>query len=247
MADNCCQTLIIGASFYGMALAKCMNDALLIERGYRIGTEFSASLRVNRFSGDVHSDFGKHFLDGIKKHRLIDETGAVYSAPAAYLLADMTRGVNAVFATELLSVKKAAERYEVTIFNSEGKKIIYAERIIDTTAVGAVRAGISGIKKKLNVILSSPKSAQTVYDSFTEGNVFGFDAGLSEAMPEVRRRLYNYLEAGQGAVLIADEFDYEMPRIFERLEKDYLIIPSVGFNNPIEAADAGGGGITYEL
>lgn len=240
------KTLIIGASFYGMSLAKNIKNSILVERGYRIGSEFSANLRVNCFSGGVGSDFGRSFLCGMKQRRLIDGDGAIYSVPAAYLLADMTLGVNALFATEILSIEKNGSWYKVTIFNSEGRSVINAERIIDTTAWGVKK---DGIKKKLNVILSNPNGLDTEYDAFTNSNIYGFGAYADENMPQTRARLYDYLEkkGTLGAVFVADEYDYEMPQIHERTDNGFWIIPSVGYQNPISAADAGGGGFTYAL
>lgn len=244
MESRSFKTLIIGASFYGMALAKSIENSLLLERGYRIGSEFSATLRVNRFSGKVGSDFGRSFLRGMKQRRLIDDDGAIYSVPAAYLLADMTMGVNALFATEILSIEKNGGRYKVAIFNSEGRSIINAERIIDTTA-----ERVKKVKKKLNVILSNPNGLHTEHDPFTNSNIYGFGAGANETMPQTRARLYDYLERDGtlGAVFVADEYDYEMPQIHERADNGFCIIPSLGYQNPISAADAGGGGFTYGL
>ena len=241
MSDGKLKTLIIGASFYGAALLKTLgDDAILIERGYRIGEEFSSALRVNRFCGNVKTQLGRAFLDGMKKHRLIDAGGAIYSAPAAYLLADMSLGANMLFATEILSIKKENGAYKVELFNCEGRQTVVADRIIDTTAEGAVRAGIQA-KKRLNVILSAP-TPETEYDSFTKGNILAFAAELSEPYQSVRKRLYEQLD---GVVLAADIFDYEIEQTAYKKDDNYYIIPSVGFKNPISAVDAGGQGYEF--
>lgn len=240
--DNCrIETLIIGASFYGMALLKTLGkNAMLVERGYRIGAEFSSSLRVSGFDGEVKTELGKSFLRRMTEHKLLDGSGAIYSTPAAYLLADMSVGANALFATEVPSIEKENGTYKLELFNCEGRCTVFADRIVDTTAEGAVRAGV-GTKKRLNVILTEP-TTETEYDSFTGGNIFGFPAGLSETLPETRSRLYELLESeNMGAVFVADIFDYKIEKTVYKKDDNYYIIPSLGFGNPISAVDEGGG------
>ena len=238
--NNKFETLIIGASFYGMALAKTLGDrAVLIERGYRIGEEFSSSLKVTEFSGEVKTELGKCFLSKMQKHNLIDDMGMIYSAPSAYVLAEELKGVNAVFATEIISLSKIDEGYEIILFNSEGRQTVYADCIIDTTGE------VEGVSKKLNVIIREPNGLETKFDKFTNCIIYGFEAKPNEKLIDTRKRLYSFFEENNqhGVVFVADCYDYYVkPGVYKK-DKSYYIIPSAGFGNPISAVDAGGGGV----
>ena len=238
--DGKFETLIIGASFYGMALLKTLgNKAILVERGYRIGEEFSSSLKVTGFSGEAKTELGKRFLSKMQKHNLIDCKGAIYSAPSAYVLAEELGGVNAVFATEIISIRKAEIGYEIELFNSEGRRTVYADRIIDTTGEG------KGFSKKLNVIIRNADGLETKLDKFTNCIIYGFEAKPYEKLIDTRKRLYSFFEENNqhGVVFVADCYDYDAKAEVIEKDKNYYIIPSVGFQNPISAVDAGGGGL----
>lgn len=238
--DNYTDTLIIGASFYGMALAKTLgNNALLIERGYRIGEEFSSTLRVSEFSGTVKTELGKRFLDGMKEHKLINENNNIYNTPSAYLLAEITEGARAYFVTEILGINKTREGYRVELFNQEGRREIYANRIIDTVTISESE------EKRLNVIVRSREAEGVKYDPYINSYIFPFNAKPGEKLIDTRKRLYDYLlqNPSLGAVYIADCYDCDIEEPIIKKDENYYIIPSLGYKNPVSAVDAGGGGL----
>ena len=239
MKKTTVNTVILGAGFFGIsALINASDNTLLIERGVRIGNEFSSAFTVNRYEKLPLCEFAKSFLQELDADGFVKD-GYISSVPAAFLLAKKCEDKNIMFKTEVTSIDYDGTKYLITVFNSDGYSEITASRIIDTTPEGIFFTE-KAEEKFLNV-LCEKETENSVYDVFTGHYVMSFKAQCGEEIHITRQRLYEYLQKNNiGAIYIADDYSYKIQKTKKQCGERYYHIPSAGFNDIIDAVDNGG-------
>ncbi len=254
-------TVIFGATFLGLAAACASGGKVaVIEKGGLLGAEFTNSYKVCRPGiAKMKTGRGEDFLDGLKKRGLVSSDGEIYPAPAVYVLSarlqdNMQKKEEGEFdillMTEVISVKKADDAYEIRLFHSDGFETIKAKQILDTTNTGTGHGEGQAypMKKQLNAIVYNPGKASMEGLSYNTQNQFytySLPVERSEERWEAVERLCAepvktlFAEKGIQLSSIASDFSYTMEKVKKPVGERFEWIPSTAYDNLAEAFDAG--------
>lgn len=252
-------TAVFGATFLGAAAAMTRAASrVVIERGYLIGSEFVDSLRHGASREiESRSEIGAEFRAVLSEKNIVNGQGDIYPAAAMFVLCDFMkkRGVNAMLATEVVSIEKRPGEYLIKIFNCDGYSFIHAGKIIDTTSEGVLHDGLrkTRAKKFLNALIDNrdssappPESVQTSFNRITKKTTLHFEVEKDAGYIAARKSFYDFLAANQERLngwkisLAANTFDYVMPETKTVIGENHIWQPSCGCASLLEAFDTGG-------
>ena len=255
-----CDKFIIGASFTGIGIACKYPDSVIVESSICVGGEFINAVNPGTgWDGKLHSKDAVAFLNRIKEHNAF-ESGRIHLPALAPITCDwiVDKKITPRMATEIKDVKPANGGFEITIFDAEGEHKLHARQVIDTTE-GFCSARFCGnkspvLEKRLNALLHSG------HDQIRSGDYGGIEIREgrfpSEAVamfklppdcgwPEARQLLHAAWTARPQSLrewkiaAVAIRFDYKIAPGLYRIKKNWLHLPSCGYQNPVSAYDNG--------
>ncbi|MEI8245518.1 MAG: hypothetical protein WCI51_06790 [Lentisphaerota bacterium] len=255
-----CDKFIIGASFAGIGIACKYPDSVVIEPSICVGGEFINAVNPGTgWDGKLHSKDAIAFLNRIKEHNAF-ESGKIHLTALSPIFCDwiVNKKITLKMATEIKYVKPSGSGFEITTFDADGEHKLYARQIIDTTE-GICSAGLSGSKppvlgKRLNALLHSDHGEirsgaygdiEIREGRFRSESVAMFKLPPDCGWPEARRILHAAWTARHQALrewkiaAVAIRFDYKIAAGLCRIKKNWLHMPSCGYQNPVTAYDNG--------
>ena len=249
--DKHYKTLIIGSTFYGLSrLMQSPDNCLLVDKGILIGREFCDSLNEKiAFDAKLKSDFAKSFAKELKDRGYMDDEGRIYSALAVFLFADYLSKTdyNIMLGTEVLDIQKGDDGYCVILFNSQGKTIVYAENVINTTTDAEELSGVE-YNKSINFVVHNPSDflmENIIYNPVSGLYIYKFPVDKEDSYFEAKEKVYAFWQTNidkltdSRIVHIATTFAYDMPFTKKEIDTGYVQIPSCGFDNILHAIDCG--------
>ena len=94
------------------------------------------------------------------------------------------------------------------------------------------------MKKYLNVVA---EGENLIMNPLTGKSYLRFPVDIDEDIISARYRLYTHLkETDTKPYFVSNSFAYEMPAVKVEIENGYLLVPSCGYYNLLEAFDEGG-------
>ncbi len=252
MAVKHYETVIFGATFLGFGAALSMEGAVaVIERGGLFGAEFVDCFKVHQ-NNEIKTvtQKGTDFFEDLKRRGLIGEDGGIYPAPSVYVLSSLlkNKSMDILLMTEVISIKKQTEYFEITIFNTQGFSTITAESVFDTTTLGTGHDKGKKIqrKKSLNAILYNPDNNELDNLHYNSMNGLYYyhmsvavDTSRYEALEMLCAKEKELSEKNMRISSIAQTFAYEMEPVTKKIEEKFVWIPSAAYNNLVEAFDEG--------
>ncbi len=255
-----CNKLIIGASFAGIGIACKYPDSVVVESSICVGGEFINTVNPGTgWDGKLHSKDAVAFFNRIKEHNAF-ENGKIHLPALAPITCDwiIDKKITLRMATEIKDVKPADDGFEITIFDADGEHKLHARQIIDTTE-GICSARFSETKpsvhgKTLNALLHSDhvpiRSGEYSGIEIREGRfpseaVAMFKLPQDCGWPEARQLLHATWTSRSLALrewkiaAVASRFDYKIAPRLCRIKKNWLHLPSSGYQNPVAAYDNG--------
>ena len=244
-------TLILGATFLGLGVALSKNNCAVIESGGLFGAEFVNSYKVNKPEHiTVKTPVGTSFLTDLRKRGLVYEDLEIYQAPAVYVLSKFLKEkpVDIRLMTEVISIKKEAGSYDLTLYNMKGFNHIKAKRLIDTTALGKGHktSQKAGIKKSLNAVIHNPSLGNMeglFYNKASELYTYTLAVPMEVSRRQAIEKYFamenDFLAKGMKISSVAPEFSYAMPEVSEKIDDDFLWYPSAARKNLAAAFDEG--------
>lgn len=255
MSNYNCETLILGATFYGLSrLLSSPGDCMAVERSVLVGSEYVDSLNDKGAADFVPStEFCTRIKESLFISGALNDAGEIYAAPASFHLCELLleKHGKILFDTSVAEIRKTRGGYEVTIFNRSGFSVISAKRIIDTTSEGVLHNPPypALAQKNLNLIVQKPENANCGLKNLTHNSlagidIFKFPVGLHEDMYPAKTRLYSFWENSPDAkdsriVYIANTFAYDMDFTCHKIDDNRYWIPSSGCGGILQAIDKG--------
>ncbi len=256
------ETVILGATFLGLGAALSIKGKVaVVESGGLFGAEFVDCFKIcHKTEIKMKTKQGADFADDLKERKLMNESGEIYPAPSVYVVSSFikNRPMDILLMTEVISIRKLSGCYEITIFNTQGFDTIIAEHILDTTTLGTghEEGKLVHKTKSLNAILYNPdgNELENLYYNTMNGLYYYHmpvpdDMSRYDAIEMLCEKEKIFVEKNMRISTIAQEFAYELKPVIEKIEDDFVWIPSAAYDNLVEAFDRGvlaaEGGMTW--
>lgn len=250
---KCYKTAVFGATVLASGIAEMLkSDAIIIEKSESSAIDYTSCINIPL--AEIHeckTEQAKEFLQDIKNRNLINEQGKVHVFPIAGICAKRFLKSDTLLSTDIISVEKVEDEYEITVFNIDGFSEIRAKHIIDTTATGVLGVNVNqqNFKKYINAAVSGEKGKNKYLRSGCFENEFVYsllvkkDKSYSDAvrmLHEKWQKLSKEELKNYELTAVAPQFAY----IYEKpaecyIDKNYLFKPSASFKNLGEAYEEG--------
>ncbi|MBU3191000.1 hypothetical protein K9O30_16665 [Clostridium bowmanii] len=203
-------TFICGATATAIGIAsENINDTLIVERTGLVANEFIDCYHIGSKNWNSVSHLGKNLKKELIQRNILSEAGMVHIPAVAPVLfkAIKNLGINTLFITEVIEVKKIEEVYEITLHNNSGFQKITADKIIDTTSTIHPKFKQYTYSKSINAMLHSieenlfPFSNSEIIENenvcFEQGRfdkeiILKYSVSNDEDWIEARHKLHSY-------------------------------------------------------
>lgn len=251
MAEKYYDVAIFGATFLGLGAALELENVVVIEKRGLLGAEYVNSFKICEPKEiEVQTELGKTFAEDSINRGLVSESGDIYSAPAVYVLSSylVKKHIDILQMTEVISLEKQDDYFEIKVYHSAGFETIYAKRIIDTTSLGVGHntALQYKIRKQLNSIVYNPDTNEEDNLYYNKQNGLytyvlpvEMDVDRYDAVEQLCDMEDVFVSNNLQISSIASEFSYIMEPCRVVIEEKFEWIPSVAYANLIEAFDKG--------
>ncbi|MBQ2695942.1 MAG: hypothetical protein IJF61_01415 [Clostridia bacterium] len=237
--------IVLGATFAAAGIANHYGEnCLILERRPQAGYEFLNALSFgHNYSALLETAEANHLYQKFAdKGVFSDDRICLFKGAGA--LYQCLEGKNVLLNMELISVKREQDLFEVVVHGVSGYRKYFAKRIIDTTVHPEMIQD-----KTLNLLLNNKNGeANPAVETTTEkwgypGDILikipvSREAGYIEARKKVKAFLETFLE-GYKAVCVADCFAATVSGSYPKEQDGIVLLPSVAFDNPLKAFDAG--------
>ncbi len=235
---------LIGATFLAVgAAAACPGRCVIIEEKASPGYEFVDAFRFGPLSAEAPAtETGKAF------RRRFEDAGLLarpfvpgWAAPLCAFAAE--RGLDLLLHTCLLGAERADGGVRLTVYNSEGRRTLFARRVVDT------RTG-AFCEKTLNAVLCGGRPAafdagMTVYPVDEDCAIAAFRVPDGADLPAARKLVFDLWAHRPEALLktriaaVADFFALKAAAPERTVFEGYREIPSAYYDDPFSAFDRG--------
>jgi len=196
------KVIILGATWLATGLAEELgNKCLIIERRPQAGYEY-----LNAMKWD--------------SKRMFDSAVPLYKS---------LKRKNVLLQTEVVSVRKEAQGYEVVTHGVSGFRTWHADSVIDTRPEKN-----KSISKSLNILVSSGEDSELKVLRCP----VSLKTDYAEARKIVAERIAE-LPKGNLVIHIADMFEYEMDEAYVVQEDGVILMASCAFDDPWLALESG--------
>ncbi|WNR46066.1 hypothetical protein [Paenibacillus roseipurpureus] len=256
--------LICGTSFAGIGAGVAIGkDAFLVERSSSVGHEFIGAIHPGVARDKLpNSTFARELQEEMLDRNLLGEDGTIHLPGVHPVLCKHIhdQALHVQFMTEILAVERLPQGgFEVEIFHSGGLETIHVNEILDTTSTRLSTPQnlyTSTDKKSLNAYLHHAENdAHTpepfheemsiVHGRFPTEIIVKLTLDAEIEWPEARKMLHDLWASrpkewsSYTLAAVADQFEMKVPAGPFELEKGWNWLPSIGFENPLEALDQG--------
>lgn len=236
--------VILGATFLSLGVAKVQNgNTLIIDSKGKPGYEFiDAYHNGDNYAFTPQTPEGKAFRSFMEEQGLCQN---VFIPEWTAYVSDWIckNNLSVLLFTTVLSVENHGDSKKITIFNSNGKQVIYARKVIDTVTHDYT-------KKTLNLVsygecpeAFTPAMEVTPHDELF--SLVSFDIPLSYCMAQAKQVLYtaweNRPESCKNTTIAAlsDTFYLKAANGFRQTAENQYEAPSTFYDNPFMAFDKG--------
>ncbi|MBU3113309.1 hypothetical protein [Clostridium lacusfryxellense] len=151
---------ICGATATAIGIAsENINNTLIVERTGLVANEFIDCYHLGSADWDSVSTLGGNLKKELLQRNILTEDGMVHIPAVTPLLFKIIKdlGINTLFVTEVIEVKKVSAFYEITLHNNSGFQKITADNIIDTTSASVLNPKSTQyvFSKSINAMLHS--------------------------------------------------------------------------------------------
>ncbi len=247
-------TVILGASCYGLGLVTADAESILIERGASAGDEFFNSYRpCGKWNGELKSAEAAELHNELYEKCGGKESIDFYAlAPILYYkLKDISSRI--MMTTEIVSMSETDTGFELKCCNPGGTFMIQCEKIIDCTptCISNREWGKNNITAKyLNASIFSESGIFPVFSKFSDRDGRGANEKfIGTEIPvdfnwTAARKCFmeNYASENFGDARIASlakQFDYTLKETTHEFSGKHHFVSPLEFNNPLAAFDAG--------
>ena len=253
-------TLIIGATFLGIAYAKAHKNCLIIEKGEVVCSDFVGCADITPVNLALkYSTQTEALCSELKRRGLLTDTGNVHIYPISGVMSDyiLKNKIKLIMDTRIVSIKKESEGYKVTVFSINGFDTVYADKIIDTSPIPPENICHPEIRKYINAsVLSggsefenSGNSNINIKHGLYGQSVLSMQVRIDETYTDARRKLHDiickYIKNSKIASFALEfQFVFEDKRIEKLISDGYVWIPSASYENFLTAFE---GGALHEL
>jgi hypothetical protein len=254
--------LVYGATFAGIGMAAAAaGQALLVERSALVGHDFIASYNPGTgYDSPLATSAAEELRTELLARNLLTSEGRVHlPAMSPVLFNRMKQNRLPVrMLTELVSVSRTAEGFEVTLFSASGLEKVHVNRIIDTTATCRSKPGhpIAYTSKSINAYLHCPEGAANPIPAaddqacYVEGLFPGelilkLKLEPGDDWTTARSKLHSYWKqrhvncAPWTVAALADTFEVASAEQELELDAGWSWFPSSNQPNPLQAYEAG--------
>ncbi len=247
------KTAVFGATVLAAGIAEMLGDsAIIIEKSESVAIDYTSCINMPLSEiRECKTEQTKNFLKDITTRNLIDETGKVHVFPIAGICAKRFLKGNTLLSTDVISVERKNDAYEITLFNIDGFTVISAEHIIDTTATGilGINADELDFKKYLNAAIYGSCNCNSILFKGRFENEFVYSVPVdknisySEAVNLLHKNWQKLSEndlKNFELTAIAPQFAYIFDSPVEfYIDTNYLFKPSASQKNLGEAFEEG--------
>lgn len=244
---------VFGATVLAAGIAESLkNDAIIIEKTESSAVDYVSCINIPLSEiKKCKKEQSKKFLQEIKNRNLINEQGKVHVFPVAGICAKSFLESNTLLSTDIISVEKLEDEYEITVFNIDGFSKIRAKYIVDTIATGilGVESGKLEYKKYINAAINGEVRENKYLQQGRFENEFVFslevkkDTSYSDAVRSLHekwQKLSGYELKEYEITAVAPQFAYVFENPVEfYIDRNYLFKPSASLKNLGEAYEEG--------
>lgn len=247
--------LIFGSTF--TSLGACFsnnNNSLIIERSSQVGYEFINSFNQGtNWNLELHDEKTHDLKKGLLERGILDCNGNIHIPALAPFLYSMIKSnkIPLLLMTEIVDIKRYADGFIVDVFNASGLISYKTKKILDTrTATSIVR------KKSINAIISCfddeyirplewCDKIELVKGKLNREYILKLQIDKDKNWTEARKELHDLWIARPDEFknwtisAVADRFEIAVEKENICFDKEYSIIPSTAFQNPLESFEAG--------
>lgn len=138
---NIYKNIIIGATAAGIGFALKNSGSIILEPSYNLLPDFFAGMRMREPKFDkkhVTDEISSAWLDELQGKKAASETRFYPAAVAAIAARELlNHGIKTVFSAEVYDISEKNGMAAVTYYGKNGYMCVFAERVIDTTPLGA--------------------------------------------------------------------------------------------------------------
>lgn len=258
--------LICGATAVGLGIASELAEKVfIVERTGLVAKEFVDCYHPGGTEWNAVSPHGEKLKSELLQRNILDENGNSHIPAAASILFKLIQdtGINTLFVTEIIKIKKALSCYEITLYNNSGFQQITADQIIDTTVLPGsghpLKEYISSMS--LNAILHSKEETNFPFHhpdmvnhpsvSFQQGRfpkeiILKCSPNLEDDWITARHKLHSYWQNRPSCLekwkiaSVASTFDITLKeKVCCDLDDNRVWKPSCGYSNLLDAFEAG--------
>lgn len=244
--------LVIGASVLGSGAAVAAEkNSAVTEPGIVVGSEFVQAFR-HRYT-ETPSGASVCLYNEMMKRNAVSDDGRLHLFPISGILAYYLKnsGAEVRFAQTVVDISPENGGYIVTLCGESGIERIFAEKILDTTSLGALHDAAKNFKinKSLCAMLLGNGGENTENVTFRKGRFDGetimelaldFSCGLCEARQKMAEVWAELKLGGVQLAAVADEFCYDFCEpVTAEISPGWVWKPSVSYGSLFSAYEEG--------
>ena len=237
--------IVLGATFTAAGLLQTCGSCLVLERQPQAGYEFFSALRPGTgYHKPLQTAEARDLAEKFRAKGAFDRgRECLYDCASSFY--SCLEGKNVLLNMEILSVEPADGGYEVTAHGVSGFRSWTAKRVIDTRVQRD-----TVVSKTLNMVVNSETGMPFEGMPGVETLVWGYDGDVLVKCPVPVNTGYAEARAAAAKIIdrlpwdyrlvrLSDIFDCRIPGDFPREKDGVIYLPSVSFENPLLAFDAG--------